>query len=62
MIRTDEVSRTHYSNEVRDVLEREFVQKNYVDHIDKHRIAHETGLTTRQIKNWFIHRRVKTRK
>ncbi|ESN95723.1 hypothetical protein HELRODRAFT_153650, partial [Helobdella robusta] len=48
-----------YSNEIREVLERECSQKNYISVQDRDRIAYETGLSNRQIKFWFQNRRAK---
>ncbi|ESN95713.1 hypothetical protein HELRODRAFT_127983, partial [Helobdella robusta] len=56
------VGRSRFSDEVREVLEREFCRKEYVDDVDRERIENETGLNFGQIKSWFKKRRTKARK
>ncbi|ESN95717.1 hypothetical protein HELRODRAFT_127706, partial [Helobdella robusta] len=60
--RTDDFYRERYSDEIREVLEREFSQKKYIDVRDKDRIAFETGLSNRQINFWFQNQRAKIKK
>ncbi|ESN95729.1 hypothetical protein HELRODRAFT_127698, partial [Helobdella robusta] len=60
--RTDDFYRERYSDEIREVLEREFSQKKYIDVRDRDRIAFETGLSNRQILFWFQNQRAKIKK
>ncbi|ESN95727.1 hypothetical protein HELRODRAFT_86432, partial [Helobdella robusta] len=62
VIRTDDFHRKCNRNEIREVLEREFNQKKYINVRDRDRIACETGLSNRQIKFWFQNRRAKIKK
>ncbi|ESO10438.1 hypothetical protein HELRODRAFT_148606, partial [Helobdella robusta] len=57
-----EVYREAYTEHQKEILEREFNQKEFIERKDRDRISNETGLDDRQIKFWFQNRRVKERK
>lgn len=51
-----------FSDEIRDELERKFLQNNFISGNEKTYLAKSLNLTERQVQKWFVHRREKLRR